>query len=50
MAESLGAEQTLKYRQTFGWTLRFPVGRAARTWQIAASNRVTVGRRQAFPH
>ena len=40
MAESLGAEQNLKNRRCGPRILRrFPVGRAARTWQIAASSR-----------
>jgi hypothetical protein len=46
MADRLGAEQTLKKRPihaTMSDDGRFPVGRAARTWQIAATNRVTVG-------
>jgi hypothetical protein len=47
MADRLGAEQNLKNRphwnEISGFERRFPVGRAARTWQIAATNTANVG-------
>src|SRR5260370_38500329 len=52
MAERLGAEQNLKNDPPdpiSASNRRFPVGRAARTWQIAASRRAIVGWREIFP-
>jgi hypothetical protein len=46
MAEGFGAEQTLKkprIHATMSDDRRFPVGRAARTWQIAAPRTATAG-------
>jgi hypothetical protein len=52
MADRIGAEQNLKNHphrnEISAFARRFPVGRAARTWQIAATNRATVGWRETF--
>jgi hypothetical protein len=52
MADRVGAEglKAIQRLADMRFRRRFPVGRAAAAWQIAASNTTAVGWREAFPN